>query len=101
MSLNKTKNKLSLKEHLYYKIKNDAFGFVPIEELHFIAGTDHRRQSNAERRLRELREAGLIERVMSNGVVIGYKIPQAKQSNEPKLIPVDYKTLYGKSLNNL
>lgn len=78
---------MSLKQTLYNAIKTDVFGFTPIEQLHNIAGKDHRRQSNAERRLRELRMAGLIERVMSNGAVIGYRLPK----QEPKLVPIDYR----------
>lgn len=70
----------SLKEKLYKLIKNK--GYVVTFELEEMTRELGYKISNGERRLRELRNQGLIERKYENGVVIGYSV--ADRRHEPR-----------------
>lgn len=84
----------SLRKILYNHIKEDIFGFVPLDELHDLAKKNKHKQSYAERVLRLLTERGLIRTIYNDkGYVIGFSMPK-KQKSEPeiKLIPIDFRT---------
>ena len=46
---------------------------VPLNDLLQIAQKNNYKESNCERRLRELRKDGKVVGVMKDGVVVGYK----------------------------
>ncbi len=53
----------SLKEILYYKIKCRYPFNVPIDEVEMVCKANNYKLSNAERRLREMHQSGLIDMV--------------------------------------
>lgn len=64
---------MSLKETLYQTIKDEDF--IRLDELHRIAIEGYFKISNAERRLRELVNSGLVTAIRNNkGVIIAYKL---------------------------
>ena len=80
----------SLKKELYECIKRNEYAGLNI--LLHIAKSMNKKESNAERRLRELRNAGIIEKYYdeSGKAVIGYKYiwkkPKPKKQAEPENI---------------
>ena len=76
----------SLRSQLYEAIKVSYPKELSLYDVFQLCNKLNFKQSNAERRLRELRESGLIERVKPARVVIGYKwIPQEGQENKTNL----------------
>lgn len=76
---------MSLKSDLLSLIKYN--GIARFDDLEAFTKSRHYKASNGERRLRELRQAGLIEEIMSAGAVVGYKIPD-KPKEQGKLMEI-------------
>jgi len=75
--------KQGLKVILYERIKKAP---LYLSEIYEICDTEGYKHDNATRRLRELVDSGLVDRIMGKNAIIGYQINSSIQKIEaPKL----------------
>ena len=82
---------MSLKKELLGNIKSWSPALVPHSQVMKLVHEMNYRESNAERRLRELTQSGMIEPVMQGKAIVGYKykgitLPPARQRETAKLL---------------
>lgn len=74
---------MSLKNQLYNLIKTKSV--ASLSELHELAHLNGRKESNAERRLRELTQEGLISPIFRNGNIGFYKLSDKMPSEQKNI----------------